>query len=377
MEELPSYDEVVNGTKATGPAPGWEPSEPRTLNSVATVDVVDEPGANPIISNQYLYEDSGIAPQQHEPMCEDLAERAGPCGLLLFLLVCEFLVVLAAGLLKSSTWGVVIALVYFLAVVPVAFAIVTVKPELCRCFCSSYRIDKMCSMAFLMLVYFYMFIVPAACVMAVYMPFWLATASGKGLTLDAPQNAFALEEAKDADTYRFKQYQIPQDNSGITVTRVRTKNGYRYYSTWAAPLVFPGQSGQVGVYAWACGCHGTPYGCRNFPGVDVSLGKRSYAWRIRTRNAKQVVGFNDGVQIRSALFKARCRSAVQNSIDFMQGAGNFTFVPAVSIYDTAMFVEITDLGLLHKKLAVITWVTGAVLNAAVLVLGCLFQLIIA
>eukprot|EP00300_Choanocystis_sp_HF-7_P009999 c16739_g1_i1.p2 GENE.c16739_g1_i1~~c16739_g1_i1.p2 ORF type:complete len:217 (+),score=28.79 c16739_g1_i1:78-728(+) len=160
MEELPSYDEVVNGTKATGPAPGWEPSEPRTLNSVATVDVVDEPGANPIISNQYLYEDSGIAPQQHEPMCEDLAERAGPCGLLLFLLVCEFLVVLAAGLLKSSTWGVVIALVYFLAVVPVAFAIVTVKPELCRCFCSSYRIDKMCSMAFLMLVYFYMFIVP-------------------------------------------------------------------------------------------------------------------------------------------------------------------------------------------------------------------------
>lgn len=362
MGELPSYDAIMAGNKSGSEGSSEERKEPAEPFDVPTPHAPPPPPAPP------------AAPPATGPQFRRSAEREtriyrkvllpSACAMLGALFALQIFLCVAAWFSPSSTVGLLIGLLCFGPLtLAVTFSCYTFTGG-CRCFDSSWHV----SMSLLMLVTM-MLMLPATAVMCTFLPMLHglskdsspAIYSGPVLPFGTPAMHGTL-----VNYYNFDQpLSIDSTLLGSTTARFRTKNGYRFETFSATPILSLDartNRGDRETHMWACACK-REYGCRKFPAVDVSgFASRKEPWKYQWNPDR----LTTGVRVRSAALLKFCRVAARSSIANIQAQGlNLTLTDPAN---GGAFVEMADFASLTRRLKLIIFLTGGLLDLAALVI---------
>ncbi|KNC49599.1 uncharacterized protein AMSG_05639 [Thecamonas trahens ATCC 50062] len=160
--------------------------------------------------------------------------------------------------------------------------------------------------------------------------------------LGSPQ----LEALAAGSFARFTDPQLGwrQGVTGEHISKLRTKSGVLHLPSYTTPVTRPSTSREQ-VSVWACACaKPRNYGCRVFPAIDVTGGRRQGMWE----RAKAI----GGLRIKSRKILDTCQRSASNAM--AKTEFNSFYSPGISLQD-AVYIEWTDLAVYRRQIKVISW----------------------
>lgn len=219
------------------------------------------------------------------------------------------------------------------------------------------------------------FIVPAACVTCTFLPMLHNVIdTDQRYQGPVPDVGTPATHGSSVNYYKFDQpLTIDSRIRGSSTLRIRTKNGYRYEYFDVTPITardLRQTSSTVQTNLWACSCK-RQYGCRNFPAIDVGgFSKRLEPWRYQWVPDRLATG----VRVRSRFILSQCRKAARDCLAGLSVIG--TNATLLDPSDGGAFVEMADLSELERRLKIIIFTVGAVLDFAALVASAFAMVVI-